>query len=164
MEQEKKPIELNSEILRFIEKIAGVYEGYGIPRIGGRIFGLCLSVSTPISAEEMAELLQVSRGSISTNIRGLIANEWLEKVTFPGDRTDYYHFCPIAWERVLEHRRKGLLPLKKIVEYGEKALTHDEPAREHLKEMGDWIDLQIKSHDSMIAAWRKYKSKNDLED
>ncbi|MEG0773742.1 hypothetical protein [Clostridium sp.] len=164
MKREKKEIQLNSEVLKFIENIAGVYEGYGIPRIGGRIFGLCLSVATPLSAEEMAELLQASRSSISTNIRGLIANGWVDKVTFSGDRTDYYQFCPMAWERVLEHRKKGLIPLWKIAQQGQDALDPEEPAREQLKEMSEWINLQIQCHDEMIAAWKEYRNKKNLGD
>ena len=105
----------------------------------------------------MQLILQASRSSISTNIRGLIANGWVEKVTFPGDRTEYYRFCPMAWEQVLAHRKKGLLPLGKIAEAAQNDLPMDDPAREQLKEMSEWVNLQVQSHDVMIAAWRSYR-------
>lgn len=149
-------IVLSSKLTSFIENIAGVYEKYGIPRIGGRIFGLCLVVSDPLSAEDISELLQASRSSVSTNIRGLIANGWIEKVTFPGDRIDYFKFSPMAWQRVLEHRKNGLLPLKIIVERGQEAVTIDTPEHEQLREMEEWIKIQIKYHDEMITAWQNY--------
>lgn len=91
---QKKKISLKPELQRFIENIAAIYEGYGIPRIGGRIFGLSLVYGEPLSAEDMSALLQASRSSISTNIRALMLNGWIEKVTFPGDRIDYFRFSP----------------------------------------------------------------------
>ena len=73
---QKKKISLKPELQRFIENIAAIYEGYGIPRIGGRIFGLSLVYGEPLSAEDMSALLQASRSSISTNIRALMLNGW----------------------------------------------------------------------------------------
>lgn len=157
MNEEKNTIELNSDILRFIENIAGIYEGYGIPRIGGRIFGLCLVTVNPLSSEKISELLQASRSSISTNIRRLVANGWVKKVTFTGDRTEYYRFCPDAWEHVLEHRKKGLVPLKTMVDEAENVLFSDNPAREQLSQMGEWVNLQIDAHEAMINKWKKLK-------
>lgn len=159
MNEEKNTIELNSEILRFIENIAGIYEGYGIPRIGGRIFALCLVTVTPLSAEKIAELLQASRSSVSTNIRRLITNGWVTKVTFTGDRTEYYRFCPNAWEHVLEHRKKGLMPLKMMADQAQDALSFDNPAREQLEEMSEWVKLQIQNHEVMIATWKEFRNK-----
>lgn len=86
MQKEKMILKASQQ--DFIESIAAVYENYGIPRIGGRIFGLSLITGVPLSAEKLSILLQASRSSISTNIRSLIVNGWIEKVTFPGDRLD----------------------------------------------------------------------------
>lgn len=59
--------------MRFIGNFADVYEAYGMPRIGGR-FGLYLAKAIPLSVGKIAELLHASPSSISTNVRGLIAN------------------------------------------------------------------------------------------
>lgn len=144
-------VNMNPESMQFIEKIARFYEAYGIPRIGGRIFALFLLSATPLSAEKIAQLLSASRGSISTNIRGLISNGWVEKVTFAGDRIEYFQFSPLAWEHVLENRLRGLEPLRKIANQGLAALEKDDPARDQLVGMITWVDLQITSHKEMIA-------------
>lgn len=159
MENNKCDIELSPEILQFIENIARFYEAYGIPRIGGRMYGLFLVTTTPLSADQIAGLLQASRSSISTNVRALIANGWVEKVTYPGDRTEYYKFCPMAWENVLANRSKGLIPLQKIAEKAREDLSPSNPAREQLQDMSKWVNLQLQSHESMIAEWRKIKSR-----
>lgn len=161
--QEPAPVELSSEVMGFIENIARFYEGYGIPRIGGRMFGLFLVTVDPLSAQTIADLLHASRSSVSTNIRGLMANGWVERVTFPGDRSEYFRFSPNAWECVLEHRKKGMVPLRKLTEQAQSALPAGHPAREQLKVMSDWVDLQIQSHEAVLAAWRKRMGRPPLD-
>ena len=153
---QKKKISLKPELQKFIENIAAIYEGYGIPRIGGRIFGLSLVFGEPLSAEDMSGLLQASRSSISTNIRALMLNGWIEKVTFPGDRIDYFRFSSQAWERVLEHRKKALLPIKQIVEKGQQELAQDSIEHQQLEDMKAWLDIQAHYQEEMLKAWRKH--------
>ena len=78
---QKKKISLKPELQKFIENIAAIYEGYGIPRIGGRIFGLSLVFGEPLLAEDMSGLLQASRSSISTNIRAFVSNDFNEALS-----------------------------------------------------------------------------------
>lgn len=158
MNNEESSIKLSLEILKFIEDIARFYEVYGIPRIGGRMFGLFLVTTDPLSAEKITELLNASRSSISTNVRGLISNGWVDKVTFPGDRTEYFQFCPNAWENVLENRKKGLAPLQRLAEQAHSNLAQDNPARDQLMGMSEWVKLQIQSHETMIATWREIQA------
>ena len=40
---------------QFIENMGLHFEEYGVPRIGGRILGLLLASSRPVSSEEMSE-------------------------------------------------------------------------------------------------------------
>jgi len=154
MQKEKMILKASQQ--DFIESIAAVYENYGIPRIGGRIFGLSLITGVPLSAEKLSILLQASRSSISTNIRSLIVNGWIEKVTFPGDRVDYFRFSPKAWERVLEHRQKGLQPLKEIVERGQEELTAGSIEYGQLEDMKVWLDIQQHYQEEMLKSWRRY--------
>ncbi|MFN7035193.1 MAG: GbsR/MarR family transcriptional regulator, partial [Bellilinea sp.] len=79
-----------STLSQFIENMGLHFEEYGIPRIGGKILGLLLIASRPVSPEEMAELLQVSRSSISTNLRTLMMAGLADRVSVPGERSDYY--------------------------------------------------------------------------
>ncbi len=68
----------NAELSQFIENMGLHYEDYGFARIAGRIIGLLLVSPRPISSEEMAEALQVSRSSISTNLRTLMLADLIE--------------------------------------------------------------------------------------
>jgi DNA-binding transcriptional regulator GbsR (MarR family) len=146
---------LTSEMSKFVENIALYYENYGIPRIAGRMFGLLLITTAPLSAEQIAQLLDASLSSVSTNVRALIANGWVEKAAFPGDRTTYYRFSPSAWENVMERRRQGIAPLKIMAEQMKTALPIDDPARTQLERMAEWADLLMGHYESLIAAWKR---------
>lgn len=145
---------LDPALSKFVENIALYYEGYGIPRIGGRMFGLLLVAGTPLSAEQIAEVLQASRSSVSTNVRALIANGWVEKVTFPGNRTDYFQFSSTAWDSVMERRRQAFAPLQVIVTQAQKALPPDSPAHIQLADMMAWTDLMMHHYEALLAAWQ----------
>jgi DNA-binding transcriptional regulator GbsR (MarR family) len=147
---------LKPEALNFIEKIALYYENYGIPRIAGRMFGLFMVSGTPLSAEQIAETLDASLSSISTNVRGLIANGWVEKTSAPGDRTSYYRLSPNAWENVLERRRQSFAPLQRLAEQMRDDLPAEHPARPQLVEMARWTEMLGEHYQEFIQTWRGY--------
>lgn len=154
-------LNFNPDLWQFVENIARYYEGYGIPRIGGRMFALLLVAPTPLSAEQIAELLKASRSSVSTNVRGLIANGWVEKVTVLGDRTEYFRFSPTAWDRVIERRRQAFAPLIAMVNQAQGVLPDDHPAQAQLTTMNEWATLMMHHYESLFALWQARKSEGD---
>ncbi len=74
----------------FIESIGLVAQAEGLPRIAGRLFGLMVFDQGPLSFSELAEQLQVSRGSISSSARQLEELGVIRRSTKPGDRQDYF--------------------------------------------------------------------------
>lgn len=151
----------NPDLWEFIENIARYYEGYGIPRIGGRMFALLLVAPAPLSAEQMADLLKASRSSVSTNVRALIANGWVEKVTAPGDRTEYFRFSPTAWDHVIERRRQAFAPLLAMVAKARGTLPTDHPAQDQLATMTEWATLMMHHYEQLIALWQARDSHNE---
>src|SRR5436309_4951811 len=88
---------LPTEKTRFVEGMGRYFEQFGLSRIGGRVLGLLMLAEEPLSLDDMATTLSVSRASISTNIRLATASGLAELVTKPGDRRDYYLFTDDAW-------------------------------------------------------------------
>lgn len=86
---------------RFIEMMGQHVEEEGVPRIFGRLMGALLLNAEPRSLDELAEQLQVSKGSISSNARSLDGSGIAERITLPGDRRDYYQLSEDFVERVL---------------------------------------------------------------
>lgn len=98
-------------ISAFIERMGLSAQGDGLPRIAGRILGYFIIHGGPTSLSNLAEALQVSRASISTNARMLRELGVLEATAVPGDRQDYYQLAPRHYLRVLEGyvERMGVL-------------------------------------------------------
>jgi len=148
------PLEENSALSQFVENMGLHYEHYGVPRIGGRMLGLLLVAPGPISSEAMAEALQVSRSSISTNLRMLLLSGLVEKVSLPGERCDYYVFAASAWQRAFEMRLAGVLPLRSLAEQGLQGLEEGHPARPRLQEMLEWAGLVEKFYTRLREEWQ----------
>lgn len=73
-----------------IEEFGNIYEGYGLSRLKGLIVGLLLTQADPLSLDEIATLLNRSKGPISSTIRELASIGLVRKVNGPENRRDYY--------------------------------------------------------------------------
>jgi DNA-binding transcriptional regulator GbsR (MarR family) len=145
------------EKTRFIEKLGLYYENYGIPRIGGKILGLLLVENNPISAEQMSKTLNVSRSSVSTNVRFLVMSGFLEITTLSGSRTDYYTISEKAWENSIKMRIDGFKNLIEIIEQGIDTLSKDSEVNTKLTQMKQWSDMMLNGHEKLIAEWMERK-------
>src|SRR3990170_1461071 len=99
-------IPLNPQLARFVETLGFMWKGYGLSRGAGRIFGLLLLATRPLSAEEISETLRVSRSSVSMDVRGLVAVGVVERLGVRGNRPGYYVFSPQAGEHAAAIRSK----------------------------------------------------------
>ena len=144
---------------QFIENMGLHYQDYGIPRIGGRIMGLLLVTPRPISSEEMADTLQVSRSSVSTNLRTLLMADLVEKVSLLGDRLDYYTLADDPWQKTLEMRLETIFPLKEVAEEGLAGMEDSHPARQRLEEMIAWVNMVEGMTQRLRQEWQ---SRQDL--
>jgi DNA-binding transcriptional regulator GbsR (MarR family) len=85
----------------FIEIMGRYFDEGGNPRIAGRLFAFLLLSEEPRSLDELADELQVSKASMSSNARMLEVWGFAERITRPGDRRDYYRMAPTAHHNVL---------------------------------------------------------------
>jgi len=74
----------------FIHIIGEKVEKFGFSRIAGQLEGLLLFSNQPLSLDEMADRLEVSKGSVSTNIRFLERFKVVRKVYNKGARKNFY--------------------------------------------------------------------------
>jgi predicted transcriptional regulator len=145
---------LGPELIAFIESMGIYFENQGIPRIGGRILGLLMITHKPLAAENIAALLKVSRGSISTNIRLLLISGLVEKASFHGDRTTYYLFSEVGWEQRTEAAIQTAYDFREVAKQGLKALPPAAPARPRLERAIQWSDLLIEYFEKAQSEWR----------
>jgi DNA-binding transcriptional regulator GbsR (MarR family) len=147
-------MKLSPELTRFIESMGMYFESFGIPRIGGRILGLLLVAHEPLSAESIASILKVSRASISTNFRLLLASSMAEKVTFPGDRTTYFVFPETAWEKIMNTEVSAITAMKTLAQQGLDALPPEDSSRRRIQAMIDWSEFLIGLYQNGLIEWR----------
>lgn len=142
------------ELTRFIESMGTYFESYGIPRIGGRILGLLLVAHEPLSAEDIAAVLRISRASVSTNFRLLLTSGLAEKVSFPGSRTTYYSFPETAWEKSMNAEIQGIGALRRIAQQGLQALPPGDFARNRMEDLIHWADFLHEIYQKALVEWR----------
>ena len=148
-------IELAPGVVRFIERMGLYYEHLGVPRIGGRILGLLMMARRPLTLDDMAHLLRVSRASISTNARMNVAVGMVRHVSLPGDRRDYYEFRPDAWEGRLAVGKPSTIELRDIVTEGLSALSPaNSEGSARLAEALEFCDFLLEEIDGTVDRWR----------
>jgi len=127
-------------ISNFVERMGLSAQGDGLPRIAGRIMGYFIVNGGPTSLSRLAEELQVSRASISTNARTLRDLGVLEVTAVPGDRQDYYQLASRHYLRVLEGYVQRMGVMSKSLETAQDQISTDhEGAHERLADMHRFV-------------------------
>lgn len=93
---------INDTINQFIEQMGMMAQSDGLPRIAGKILGLMLIDTGPFSFGEIAERLEVSRGSVSTNTRLLENLRVIDRVSKMGERGDYFQLAHDPYAKLLQ--------------------------------------------------------------
>lgn len=73
-----------------VEVTARVGQRFGLPKSTSQIFGLLYLSVSPLSLDEIAEALGISKASASTGTRQLVGWNAIRQVWKHGDRKDYY--------------------------------------------------------------------------
>jgi DNA-binding transcriptional regulator GbsR (MarR family) len=96
----------------FVEAGGNTTHAFGLGRIIGRLYALLYLTPAPLSLEEIAAQLAVSKASASVTVRQLADLRAVRQVWVPGDRRDFYEaetrFGVILREGVLPGVRKKL--------------------------------------------------------
>lgn len=75
---------------RFLENIEKMSDDFGLNGFVAKLYGVLYLKAKPLSLDEMAEVLGVSKGNVSINIRILETWGAVRKVWVKGSRKDYY--------------------------------------------------------------------------
>ncbi|WP_378731909.1 GbsR/MarR family transcriptional regulator [Nocardia brasiliensis] len=91
----EQPAGPTPEQLTFVEDFALVLERMGLVRMTGRAAAWLLVSDPPEQTfGQIADALQASKGSISSALKTLVTMRWVDKISKPGDRKDYYSIRP----------------------------------------------------------------------
>ena len=92
----------------FIEGMGAACASSGVlSQLQGRIFGVLFLEDRPLSLDEIAEALQLSKSNISINIRNLVEWHLVRHVTVRSSRKDHYEAASDFWrvmQEIMERR------------------------------------------------------------
>src|SRR2546421_11329186 len=92
----------------FIEGMGAASATSGVlSQLQGRIFAVLFLEDHPLSLDDIAEALQLSKSNISINIRGLVEWHLVRRVSVPNSRRDHYEAASDFWrvmQEIMERR------------------------------------------------------------
>ncbi len=147
-------VDLRNSRKEFVERLAVAHEGDGLSRIAGRIFGLLLLCEREMSLDEITKELRASKGSASVNTRLLEQRGFIERVSKPGDRRDYYRIMPDLFERTMEQRLTRWHRFHEIVSYGLTELDLSPTVRNRLMDFETAYENVRDVIEAALGKWR----------
>jgi DNA-binding transcriptional regulator GbsR (MarR family) len=96
-------------VQRFIEAWGTMGSLWGINRSVARVHALLMANEEPLSLEEIADELKISKGNASMSLRELRTFGVVRQVEVRGDRRDFYVTEPDVWTmffRILRERKR----------------------------------------------------------
>lgn len=149
--------EISKKKQEYIEEMSMVMEGFGLPRMAGRVFGALLVADPPEqTAEELADTLQASRGAISGATTLLETMGFIDRTRKPGDRRDYFRNKPNAWYEAMTKEIMMMSTLRQLAEKGLKVVqTDDIEVTRGLRELRDMIQFFEKELPPIFKRWEQ---------
>jgi DNA-binding transcriptional regulator GbsR (MarR family) len=149
-------VKISDSERNLIEEVGVVFEQTGLPRMAGRLFGWLLISDPPYqSPAELADVLQASKGSISTTVRLLTQSGFIERYVIPGSRHDYFRLPPDAIKKVIQHGLDEEIKMFRVLSERGLDLTKDLPSKRKtwLKEMQSRYNYLEKSFPAIMAEY-----------
>ena len=125
-----KFVKLTDAQADFVETVGRFWESVSLARTAGRILGwLMICEPAHQSAADLVGALDVSTGSVSTQVRHLGQLGLVERTTFPGDRASYYQLPEGVWVRTMEAELARMVQMRALAEAGSGVLPTTRPDR-----------------------------------
>lgn len=137
---------------KFIQAWGTLGSNWGISRTMAQVHALLLVSPGPLSAEDVMEQLQISRGNANLNLRALIDWGLVQKELRPGERKEFFAAEKDIWkvfrQVVKERRKRELEPMLEVLQTLSKV-------------EGDRRDREVKAFTDSVDGIYKFASKAD---
>ena len=138
---------------RFVEELGQLYTRYGLALSFGRVFGLLLVSDEPVSLDEIAVKLSMSKTSASVTARELERAGVARRLGMPGTKRILYEagdeMDPVLGA-MFARIRASLDTIRRV----EPALARGR-ARERIRTMKDLHELWLREADGIMERWRR---------
>lgn len=133
-------------------------EGEGLPRIAGRLLGVLMLDAQRCGLDELALELRVSRASISTNVRLLQRMGFIERITVPGDRRDYWQ-VPDPGSTLLAVGIRRMQVMQNAIREMRKMAKVTSLTEGRMVQIDKFYDQAISHGETLLARWQQRRLK-----
>ncbi|MDP5031691.1 MAG: GbsR/MarR family transcriptional regulator [Paraglaciecola sp.] len=140
-------MQLTPMIESFVMHFGEMGSRWGFNRTVGQIVALLVVSEEPITANDIADALRISRGNVSMGLKELQAWRLVQLQHKPGDRKEYFQANGSIWDmanRVFEERRKRemdpTLSLLRDILLDEPANQQEVHAQQKFQEVHDLLE------------------------
>ncbi len=144
---------------KFIQSWGVIGSNWGINRTMAQIHALLLIAPESLSAEDVMEDLQISRGNANMNLRELIDWGLVYKELKPGERKEYFRAEKDMWDVVkkiiVRRKKKELEPMLKVLnelDTIEEKTAEAEEFKKVLKDIKLFSDKADSTLDSLVKS------------
>jgi DNA-binding transcriptional regulator GbsR (MarR family) len=104
---------------KFLQAWGTLGSSWGINRTMAQVHALLMISPEPLTAEEIMDGLNISRGNANMNVRALIDWGLVSKELRPGERKEYFvaekDIWKVAKQVIKERRRREIEPIMKLL-------------------------------------------------
>ena len=134
-------MELEAAKLKYIHTWGSLATSWGVNKTMAQVHALLLVSTKPLSAEDIMDTLQISRGNVNMNVRALIDWGIVQKELVIGERKEFFVATKDIWELfkqiTKERKRREVEPVLKILAELQEINDDSEEALEFKKVLND---------------------------
>lgn len=134
-------MKLDEAKLKYIHTWGSLATNWGVNKTMAQVHALLLVSTKPLSAEDIMETLQISRGNVNMNVRALIDWGIVQKEFVVGERKEFFVANKDIWELfkqiTKERKKREIEPVLKILSELQQVDDSCEEAQDFKKVLGD---------------------------
>jgi len=151
--------------MEFVAQWGTLGSSWGINRTMAQIHALLMIAVEPMHTNQVMEELKISRGNANANLRDLVGWGLVRRITYPGDRKEYFEaekdvwsiFCIVARER----KRREIDPVQSVLQSASsQSFNSNDPAQklfgQQLSALSDFVQT---TDQILVKVARSDKSK-----
>lgn len=156
---------------KFVQEWGTLGSKWGINRTMAQVHALLLASPEALSADEVMEQLNISRGNANMNLRALIDWRLIKKVHKSGERREFFFaekdIWKVARQVMKERKRRELEPMRAILSEMGQTLEMDSPEAEEFQkiitDLEEFTDLADRALELMIKSEKAWMFNNLLK-
>jgi DNA-binding transcriptional regulator GbsR (MarR family) len=134
-------MELEQAKIKYIQTWGSLASSWGINKTMAQVHALLLVSTKPLSADEIMESLQISRGNVNMNVRALMDWGIVNKEFVIGERKEFFVADKDIWELfkqiTKERKKREIEPVLKVLEELQQVDDTTEDGMQFKKVLGD---------------------------